>query len=579
ELKDLSVIPKLAIHLNDKDEKVREAIKNALYSMSWSRDEICLAEYLKLLKYNNENVLDIAKQCLENIQNEDKIPTLKRLLKHQHPHIRIGAATILAHIARYNTKEDIIAAFLSESDEQVKAKFGKILESIGSSAAVSFLRAHHKDQDFSIEDIYKECLDLIYMIKDFSIKLDYLNKIGSRYIMIGQYTEAHALLDEIYDLIITHEKHENQAPGLISLIQTFSGILKGDKYRKIFEEALQAAENTGDKLRAAEFCRILGTNALSVEDKSTALILFNQACKFCHQKKIKNFISQINLWLDVAYGFIAAQEKERGIEILSMVKEEVLKPSFEDNYSTAVLLNTISYLSLGFAHAGKSKEAISLADSINEPEYNGILHADIGVIMHISGENKKVNQLFARAFKIAKNQYHASDCVRAYIQLAKRFLSIKNPQKSEELLVRSLHSINHEFEKADDNFRNELLGKIIEIYLLHNNISHAFSLTQMISDAAIKTHALIQIAGLFKAGNQYKETRKVLEMGKNTVIRILRSREQAPLLIKLAVFYNIHGERNMTTRLVQRAYQLAVCNREKDIIMAELAPLLVELIA
>lgn len=578
ELKDLTVIPELAIHLNDKDEKVREAVKKALYSMSWSRDESCLSEYLKLLKYPNKNVLDIAKQCLENIQNEEKIPTLKGLLKHQHPHTRIGAATILAHIARYNTKEDIIAAFLSESDEHVKAKLGKILEGIGSSAAVSFLQTHDRDQDLSIEEIYRECIDLIYTIEDISIKLDYLNKIGSRHIIIGQYTKANALLDEIYDLITTHEKHENQAPGLISLIQTFSGILKGEKYTKIFEEALQAAENTGNKLRAADYCRILGINALSAGDKSTALTLFNQARKLCYQKRTEYFDSQIFLWIDIAYGFIAAQEKERGIEILSAVKEEVMNPSFEDYYSTAVFLEIISHLSLGFAQAGEIKEALSLAESINEPEYNGILHADIGVIIHSTGENKKVNQLFAKAYKIAKNQYHSADSVRAYIHLAERYLLIKNPQKSEELLLRSLQSIEHEFEKGDDIYKNELLGKILEIYLLHKNISQALSLTQMISDAAIKTKALIEIARMFKAGNHYKETRKILDMCKNTVIRILRSREQAPLLIELAVLYNIHGDRGMTTRLVQRAYQLAVCNKEKDIIMAELAPLLVELV-
>ena len=56
------------------------------------------------------------------------------------------------------------------------------------------------------------------------------------------------------------------------------------------------------------------------------------------------------------------------------------------------------------------------------------------------------------------------------------------------------------------------------------------------------------------------------------------SREQAPLLVKMGILYSKLGDWDTATKLVQRAYFLSVENKEKDGILAGLAPLLTEVV-
>ena len=156
--------------------------------------------------------------------------------------------------------------------------------------------------------------------------------------------------------------------------------------------------------------------------------------------------------------------------MLARCREEVFRPSFEANNSTAVLLDAISRISLGFAGAGKFTEAVFLAESINEPEYDGTLHADIGVILCKAGNKSKGASLFAKAIKIAKNLYYASSTAYAYFHLAERFYDLHNPQKSEEMLARTLRIINHQLEKSEFPHKTILMGKITEMYLALDNV-------------------------------------------------------------------------------------------------------------
>lgn len=574
EIKDPVVVPSLAKHLQNNHEKVREAVKTALLSISWSMDERCLEAYIDLFKMPGKGVRDITIACIQNIQNENKLSLLKKSLKHTNSHMRIGSAAALAKIARYSMKEDIITAYLSEADEIVKIKLGKILKGIGSTAAVNFLGRQQGDQHLNIEEIFNECLNSINMIPDLSKRLPYLIKIAYQYIHTGKRNKALSLLDEMYELII-NEKKENKTPGFIALIHTYSEILKGPKLNQILEEALQAAENTANRLLAAEYCAELGDHSIKIGKQSTALLLFNQAYKLSYQKRKEHLNRQIILWTKIAGGFVSMGEDDRGFEMLDRCKKEATSVFFEDHYSTTIFIETISHICLGFANAGKIKEAISLADGINEPEYDGILHAEIGIVMCQSGMKKKAFHLFNRATKIARNLYNASSIAGAFLKLSKHFISIDVPQKSEDLLTKVLYIIDHDFEKTEVQYKTELLGKCTEISLSLNNILKALLITDMISDATTKTKALLNIAYMYHTNKQYKKVRRILDLCKETVIRILRSRDQAPLLVKIGILYNKLGDRDMTTRLIQRAYQLAVYNRKKELILAELAPLLV----
>lgn len=578
EIKDPGVVSGLAVHLKETNERVREAVKNALFSISWSMDEQCLKEYIKLLKNPFKEIQNIAISCIKNIHNEKKHAMLKLALKHQNPHMKIGAAAALAQIDRYSTKEDIITVYLSETDASVKMQLEKILEGIGSTAAVSFLATHNKDESLSIEDIFNECILSVYRIPEVSERLHYLNKIADQYIQTGRRRKAFTLMDEMYELMNANEKLIDKVPALIAFIKTYSGVLEEDELQDLFEEALEAAENTANRLLAAEYCTELGHLSFSFGKTSISLILFNQAIKLSYQRRKESLNRQIAVWTDIARGLIAAGQEERGLELLFRCKDEVSRPSFENDYSTADYIDTISRVSLGLAGAGILDDAISLAESINEPEYDGILHADIGVIVCKAGDKRKGASLFAKAIKVAKNLYYASSTAYAYISLSERFYALNNLQKSEELLTRALHITYHKLEKSEFPHKTILMGKIVERYLVLNNIPKALLLIDSISDAMTKTNELLQIASIYRADNQYKKLRKILTMCKETVVCVLRSREQAPLLVKIGILYNKQGDRKTTTRLIQRAFQLAIYNREKDLILASLAPLLVEVV-
>jgi tetratricopeptide (TPR) repeat protein len=576
EIKDPAAVPGLAAHLRETNGNVREAVKNALYSISWSMDEKCLEEYIRLLKNPIREIQNVAISCIKNIHNEQKLAMLKQALKHRNPHMRIGAAAALAQIDRYNTKEDIIEIYLSESDESMKMQLKKILEGIGSTAAVTFLGTHGKDQNLSIEEIFNECILSISRIPEVSERINYLNIIAGRYIRAGRQAKSFTFLDEIYKLIKANEKMMDKVPGLIALIKTYSGVLEDDELQDLLEEALEAAENTANRLLAAEYCAELGHLAISFGKTPTSYILFNQAYKLSLQVKKESLNRQIVVWTDIARGFILTGQEERGLDLLQRCENEVFKPSFEANYSTAAFIDTVSRISLGLARAGKIKDAISLAESINEPEYDGILHADIGVIVWKNGDKRKGASLFAKAMKIARNLYYASSSAYTYIHLSERFCGLNNSQKSEELLAMAMHIINHKLEKPEIHHKAILMGKIVELYIGLDNIPKALSLIDSISDAMIKTNALLHIASIYHEGNQYQELRKILEICKNSVVCILRSREQAPLLVKIGTLYNKQGDRETAARLVQRAFQLAAYNKKKDTILAGLAPLLVE---
>ncbi|MBN2536582.1 MAG: HEAT repeat domain-containing protein [Spirochaetales bacterium] len=578
EIKDPVAVSGLAVHLKETNEKIREAVKNALFSISWSMDEKCLEEYIKLLENPFKEIQTIAISCIKNIHNDQKLAMLKQALKHRNPNMRIGAAAALAQIDRYSTKEDIITTYLSESDASVKLQFEKILEGIGSTAAVTFLATQNKEQNLGIEEIFNECVLSISRIPEIPERITCLNRIAFQYIQTGKRIKAFALMDETYKLINANGKLMNKACGLIALIKTYSGVLEDDDLQNLLEEALEAAENTANRLLAAEYCTELGHLSVSFGKISKALILFNQAYRLSLQKRTDSLKQQITLWTDIARGFIMTDQEERGIELLQQCKGEVVNPSFEASYSTAVLIELIGRISLGFASAGKIGEAISLAESINEPEYDGTIHADIGSIIWKKGDKKKGASLFEKAIKIARRLYYVSSTAYAYVYLSERFFNLNNLKKTEELLGKTLPIVNYKLEKSEIPHKTILLGKIAEMYIKLGAIPKALSLIDSISDAMTKTNELLHIASIYKANDQYQELRKMLELCRNTVVCILRSREQAPLLVKIGILYNKQGDRETTVKLIQRAFQLAAFNREKDVILAELAPLLVEVV-
>jgi len=578
EIKDPDTISRLAFYLKDDNEQVRDAVKKAIYSISWSTDERCVKEYIKLLKRPDDHIQEIVVSCLQNIQNDGKLTRLQQGLKDSNPNLRVGAAAALAKIERYRSKENIIAAYLSETNTSVKTKLGKILEGIGSAEAVTFLESHKENVNLTIEQIYTGCIKSVYRLPCFSNRLHYLNRIAQKYIHLGKRNRALQLFDEVYKTMIVSEKQENSVPVLIALIKTYSGLIDKRRLEGLLDEALEAAENTPNRLKAAEYCTELGKLTFSFGKTSFASMLLNQAIKLSHQKRKSSLDKQIAIWTDIAAGLNAVGEESRGLELLERCKEEVFRPFFEAHYSTSVFIETIRRISLGFAIAADFKQAIFLADSLNEPEFNGILYIDIGVIACEKGEKRKVPGLIAKAVKIAKNLYYPSSTAYAYLELAKRLFVIESQSRAEEMILKVVQMIHQEFEKSESSHMNILLGKCIELYILQNNISKAFSLIDSITDAMIKTKSLLHIAYAFNKDNKYTKVRKILDTCKKNVICILRSREQAPLLVKMGILYSKLGDWDTATKLVQRAYYLSVENKEKDGILAGLAPLLTEVV-